>query len=155
MPTDKDRVTLYIDHQLHVDIKAVTDEIDMSLSALTRFMYVFVVSMWQLDKSFRYQIEGLRAAFPAGVSDQQRDSAEAEYRSRRDQVFSQWLSYLQGYIRGVGGSAVAMSDADREVLRQGIGVLARALEVSYGVADFLSGADHEMEGASPSDRPTQ
>lgn len=145
MPTEKDRVTLYVDHKLHVDIKAVTDEMGMSLSALTRFIYVFTVSLWQLDKSYQYQLEGLKAAYPHGVPSGEREAAAASYQSMRDQVFNQWLSYLSGYIRGVGGPQLVMSDADREVLGQGLRVLARALEVSYGVSDFLMGTHSEEE----------
>ena len=138
MATEKDRVTLYIDHAIHRDIKAFAEETNISLSAMTRVVYVFIVSMWNLDKSYRYQVELLRAAYPEGVPEEQREAATKRYMELRDKVFQQSWMYLRGYLTGMGaGGMMQLSEADRAVVLQAAGLLAHGLEASYGVREFL------------------
>ena len=102
MATDKDRVTLYIDEGIHTDMKAFVKEQGTTLSAFTRFMYMYVLSLAQLDKLLTYQLNGLATRYPQGVPEGEREEVQREFAELRERMFERWIGQLRGYLMGTG-----------------------------------------------------
>lgn len=102
MATDKDRVTLYIDEGIHTDMKAFVRAQGTTLSAFTRFIYMYVLSLAQLDKLLAYQLDGLSVRYPQGVPEGEREAVQREFAELREKMFERWIGQLRGYLMGTG-----------------------------------------------------
>jgi len=129
------RVTLYIDEQIHDDVRALAERLDMSLSRLTRLLYVFSLGLSSLVDEVQQHERELHELYPDGVPEDEQ-AALVQHVSQRWQATSQrWGNYLSGLLAGAGLASTNPPSAEEITPQQ---VLAHAV-------DQLEGLQHLRE----------
>jgi AraC-like DNA-binding protein len=138
---DKERITLYIDKRIHDDAKALAKELGMSLSALTRLLYVFGLSFRHFQQGMSYLHTRLEARYPEGIPDEELVSAQKEFFEKLARDMEKWGTYTRGLLDAAGIPGVKVGSGETISMQEAFQQAISDLESMKHLADALNDDD--------------
>lgn len=113
-----------MDKEILSDMQRLSAELDMSLSSLTRLLYVFALSIERVGKDIRDHIAVIEDAYPDGVPEEEAGDFVEGFFGDIINLAERWASYVQGLLTSAGIPGIELGPQRvmtvRELLQESI-----------------------------------